>query len=133
MAKTVVTLNVYNAIKILLNGGATQKEAAEYMNISLRTANHIANSDSFEDYKQSVKAYNCKRKLEAEKNANKSAEKGGEKKDDIQPSQQEQQKQIVHNVTVQATHYMMQEMQKTNELLKFISNKLGFIVDELTK
>lgn len=35
-------------------------------------------------------------------------------------------------VTVQATHYMMQEMKKTNELLDLISRKLTFIVDSLT-
>ena len=35
-------------------------------------------------------------------------------------------------VTIQATHYMMQEMKKTNELLELISRKLAFIVDQLS-
>ena len=35
------------------------------------------------------------------------------------------------SVTIQATHYMMQEMKKTNELLELISRKLTFIVDQL--
>ena len=45
------------------------------------------------------------------------------------------QPQIVEHrqtVTVQANHYMMQEMQKTNELLELISRKLTFIVDQLS-
>ena len=135
-ANTYVTLNIFNAVKILLNGGASRKEAAEYMNISKGTVDRIAISETFEEYRQLVNAYHYKKKAEAEKKAKEKAEKAEQAEatqDTVQPAQQEQPKQIVHNVTVQATHYMMQEMQKTNELLKFISNKLGFIVDELTK
>ena len=35
-------------------------------------------------------------------------------------------------VTIQATHYMMQEMKRTNELLELISRKLTFFVDQLS-
>ena len=35
-------------------------------------------------------------------------------------------------VTIQATHYMMEELRKTNEYLRLISNKLAYIVEELT-
>ena len=34
-------------------------------------------------------------------------------------------------VTIQATHYMMEEMKKTNELLTLLNAKLAFIVEEL--
>lgn len=52
----------------------------------------------------------------------------------LPPSQLPQPQVIEHRqtVTVQATHYMMQEMKKTNELLDLISRKLAFIVDSLT-
>ena len=45
-------------------------------------------------------------------------------------------KEIVEHrqtIVVQASHYMLEEQKKTNELLTLISNKLSFIVDELTK
>lgn len=47
----------------------------------------------------------------------------------------EQKKPILNPTTVkiEATHYMMTELQKTNELLTAISAKLAYIVDELTK
>ena len=35
-------------------------------------------------------------------------------------------------VTIQATHYMMQEMKRTNELLELISRKMAYIVDQLS-
>ena len=34
-------------------------------------------------------------------------------------------------IRLEATHYMMEEMKRTNELLTCISAKLAFIVDEL--
>ena len=50
-----------------------------------------------------------------------------------QPAQPTQPQVVEHRqtVTIQATHYMMQEMKKTNELLELISRKLTFIVDQL--
>lgn len=36
------------------------------------------------------------------------------------------------SIVVQANHYMMEELKKQTETLKLISNKLAFIVDELT-
>ena len=50
-----------------------------------------------------------------------------------QPAQLPQPQVVEHrqSVTIQATHYMMQEMKKTNELLELISRKLTFIVDQL--
>ena len=70
-ANTYVTLNIFNAVKILLNGGASRKEAAEYMNISKGTVDRIAVSETFEDYRQMVNAYHYKKKAEAEKKAKK--------------------------------------------------------------
>ena len=50
------------------------------------------------------------------------------------PQQSQPTKVIEHRqtVTVQATHYMMQEMKRTNELLELISRKMAFIVESLT-
>ena len=47
------------------------------------------------------------------------------------PAQQPQVVEHRQTVTIQATHYMMQEMKRTNELLELISRKMAFIVDQL--
>ena len=49
-----------------------------------------------------------------------------------QPPQPTQVIEHRQTVTVQATHYMMQEMKRTNELLELISRKMAFIVESLT-
>ena len=48
------------------------------------------------------------------------------------PAQQPQVVEHRQTVTIQATHYMMQEMKRTNELLELISRKMAFIVDQLS-
>ena len=60
----------------------------------------------------------------------KKAEK--EKKEKVEKTK-EQKAVNGYTVKVEATHYMMEELKKANDTLKLISNKLAFIVDELTK
>ena len=50
------------------------------------------------------------------------------------PEAKQETVKVVHeqSVTIQATHYMMEELRRTNELLTLISNKLAFVVDQLT-
>jgi hypothetical protein len=107
-----VTEKVFNAVKAMLKGGATYAEISETVGIAPSTVYIIKKSASFEEYVGIQRRPNI---VEAKSN--------------------EQNKQEVSNPTVvkvEATHYMMQELQKTNELLKGISAKLAFIVDELT-
>ena len=119
MQKTKVTKRIYEAAKILFKGGATAKEVAEYLEIGSSTAQRIKAAETYEEYVQatsagvfSVKAIKAKE----------TAEKQHETKETPR-----------YNVTIQATHYMEQELRKANELLTGISAKLAFIVDELTK
>lgn len=109
----------FKAIKILLNGGATTKEAAEFMQVSCATISYIRNAETYEEYKNTVAARSTAKR--------KAAQKPQETK------QQTAAPQVVNPtiIRVEATHYMMQEMQKTNELLTLISNKLGAIIDDL--
>lgn len=39
--------------------------------------------------------------------------------------------EIYHNITIQANHYMMEELQKQTKLLTLIGNKLTAIMEEL--
>lgn len=147
-----VTESVFNAVKILLKGGAKNIECAEYMHISDSAVSLIKKSETYEEYKQicytTSSAYRkkmaaIKAKEEAEKAAKEKEEKEKQEKlvaekvgavPATQMMKQEPPTQIVeHRQTIQitATHYMMEEMKKTNELLKIINNKLGAIIDDL--
>lgn len=117
-----MTESKYKAIKMLLNGGATHKEAADYMGVSEVTVYRVNASETWVEYTNMM----------AEKTL--AARNEREAKRTAQPQETkpvEVVKEVRQTVTVQATWAMMQEMQKTNELLKLISNKLAFIVDEL--
>jgi hypothetical protein len=140
MAKGVkMTEAKFKAIKILLAGGATYKETAESMGVSTVVVGYCKHSETFEEYRQKiyVTSGGYRRKLAAEKKAQeeKEAQETAEQKKAEPETPVAEQNVVEHRqtVTIQATHYMMEEMKKTNELLKLISSKLAFIVDELTK
>lgn len=118
MQKTKVTKRIYEAAKILFKGGATAKEVAEYLEIGSSTAQRIKAAETYEEYVQATSAgvFSVKA-IKAKETAEK----------------QHETKETRYNVTIQATHYMEQELRKANELLTGISAKLAFFVDELTK
>lgn len=134
-----LTEKQFNAIKTLLKGGATQKEAAEYMQVSPNTAFWIGKAETFEEYLhiKAEKQLSKKKQVAAMKAKQEAAQKVAAEVGAMPAAKLAQQTPAapqVMNPTVirlEATHYMMQEMQKTNELLKQISAKLAFIVDEL--
>lgn len=136
--KAHITSNMFNAIKIMLNGGATGKEVEEYLGVSDSTVSRIKKAETFEEYRQmcaATHAYYLKKKAKEEQKKAEQEQKAKEAAEQVDmnsaPQKQEYQKPVVHSVTIQATHYMMEEMQKTNDLLKLINNKLGAIIDDL--
>lgn len=122
-----LTEGQFKAIKTLLRGGATQKEAAEYMKVSPNTAFWVAKAETFEEYQQITAERHLEHKRVAVIKA-KEAEKTAAQSTPAQPQQVVEYRQ---NVTIQATHYMMQKLEETNALLRQISNKLGYIVEDL--
>ena len=116
-----LTESKFKAIKTLLKGGATQKEAAEYMKVSANTAFWVNKAETFEEYVQ----INASRHLEKRQVAAIKAKKANKETTAPQVVEYRQ------NVTIQATHYMMQKLDETNALLKQISNKLACIVEDL--
>ena len=123
--KVKVDERLWWAVKTLLKGGSSIKDAAEYFMLSVNTVSRINASENYQDYKQMIAA--CHAQYRKPKN------KMPEKPDE-EPKEEEPKQQVIEHrqsVTIQATHYMMTEMQKTNDLLKMISAKLAFIVDEL--
>lgn len=118
-----LTESKYKAIKIMLKGGATVKEVEEYLQISNPTIYAVRKSENYEEYIQiSAERHLTSRQAAAIKSKTKE-----------QPKEEPKEvvKEVRQTVTIQATHYMMQELQKSNELLTLISKKLAFIVDEL--
>lgn len=134
-----VTESVFKAVKILSEGGATIKEISEYMKLGECTVTYIRRAETFEEYKQIIAALHAKwRQKKAAEKAAKEAPKEEPKeppKEEPKEAPKEEPKVVEHrqSITIQATHFMMQELQKTNELLTGISAKLAFIVDELTR
>ena len=59
-----ITIKTFNAVKILLEGGASIKEAADFMGISEMSAKRIKASKDFDEYKSrsSGSYYIAKRK-----------------------------------------------------------------------
>ena len=134
---TKVTESVFKAVKILLKSGETQTACAEYMNISVHSVQRIAVAEDFEDYKNRISAYYFSKKKKAEeakkaeeeRKAAEEAKKAEEKKLPPQPTP------IVlpqHKpINGEDSYQLVRLMKEQNEMLKLISNKLAFIVDEL--
>lgn len=109
MGKAKITEQTFKAVKQLTAGKATINECAKYFNIAHATVSRIRAAETFEEYL-------------------KTARKPSE------PKKEPEVKEAVVNPTVvkvEATHYMMQELQRTNELLTGISAKLAQIVSDL--
>ena len=130
---TKVTERIFNAVKQLTAGGATIPECAEYFMLAHSTVSRIRASESYEDYKHTATVAYLKVK---ERNKKQEAKEAAEKVGAVPASTLVElpQTQVVEHkqtIQIQATHYMTEEMRKTNELLTCISKKLAFIVDEL--
>lgn len=134
MRKT-VDARLFNAVKIMLNGGATYDEITDYLEVSSATIGRIRNAANFDEFIKARKAaaYMAKQKYNAVK------EKAAEPEPAPAPvpapvpaPQPEIVKEVRQSVTVQTTHFTMQKLDKIIELLTGISAKLAFVVDELT-
>lgn len=136
-----LTESKFKAVKILLAGGASVAECAEYMQLGESVVYRIRMTESWEEYNQQTAARMiAEKKRKAEKAAKQAAAKEVADKVGAVPAKElvmpeektaEVIKEIRQTVTVQATHYMEEQQRKTNELLTLISAKLAFIVDEL--
>lgn len=122
MAKN-ISMTKYNAIRMLIDSGASMDEITEMMRIAKSTVMAAQKAKNYRDFIDTV-------------NSNTFIAIASQKKKKEQNEQNEQ--QILQreaekpSVTLLANHYLMEEIRKQTELLKTISAKLAFIVDELT-
>lgn len=99
-----MTEEKFNHIKILLKGGATQEQAAEIAGVCTATVCRVGKAATWADYQ----------------NRGKKAE------------QKTEQKAPTHEIVVQASHYMNEELRNANETLRLIKNVLTALYEELT-
>ena len=140
--KAKITESKWKAIKILINSGATYKEIHEMFDVSNTIISFTKSSESYEEFRHKVyvtsgayrkkMAAQEKAKQEKQKKVAEIAKEVGAVtaseivKDEPKPVQESRQ-----TIVVQASHYMLEEQKKTNELLTCISNKLAAIVSDL--
>lgn len=123
-----ITENIYNAVKMILKGGATAQETADAMGISTNSVYRINKSGTYSEYVNL--AY-----------MNGSARYRATTKEETEPKAEPKAEPIAEPLKQQggtlSTGYQMnrifEALKEQNEILRLLSNKVAFIVDELTK
>ena len=121
-----ITINVYNCVKTLNQCGSATAEIAEYLKVNPETVRRILRSDDFDDYKAQLTAvrlaYEARKKVKTEP----------------APKPEPATQADVKKPTVMipyAIEGLIREQNKLitdqNELLKLISKKLAWIVEQL--
>lgn len=123
--RTRITENIYNAVKLILRGGAKTKEAAEAMGISVNSVHRIDKANSYDEYVNMAYMNGSARYREQEKK---------EKEERQEKPHGEPLKlpggQLSSGYQINRIYELLKEQ---NEILKLLSNKVAFVVDELTK
>lgn len=115
------------------------------MDVSVSTAKAVKSTNSYEDCLQQIRGNIClardaywrKKKEKAAKAAAKAAVKADPKEMQTSASQapvlrEAPKETILPTVTLVANHYLMEEFRKQTELLRTISAKVGWLVEELS-
>lgn len=112
-----LTFQKYNAIRILLESGETVEVIADTFQCRKETVLIVKRCETYEQYKQecNVLKFQAKAKKRQEKMESNTGNAG----------------MNIGQIKIEATHYMMEELRKNNELLTLISNKLTSIMEEL--
>ena len=122
---TKITPGIFSAAKLLIGNGANNTEVSKYLKVSMDVVAMFRKAETYEEYQALM--YQYSQEMRKRQAAIKAKEQTKEEpaKAECKPDE------INRVVTVQLSHYVMQELQKQNELLTGISNKLAFIIDEL--
>lgn len=111
---------MYNHAKLLLKGGATIKKAAECLGISSWTVGMIGRTDDLEEYRKACNERNEKQKKVPEK----------------KPVKNDNPPDLKLPGGTMSSAYMMNRiihlLEDQNKSLELISNKLAFIVEQLS-
>ena len=133
-----VTKKIFEAVKILLESGTPVKEICKYLKLSDATVYVLKSCEKYEDYEQyvaeKIAKSNAARSIKmkkAKEAANTEEAPAPQVEAKVEPPVQV----VEHRqtVTIQATHYMMEEMKKQNETLALVSNKLAYMMEGMEK
>ena len=119
-----LTPKTFQAIKTLLAGGATYEECANYMDVSVSTVGRVARAENFQEYGNSIAAI---------------AIRCNQKKVKADTTEQEATPELdlkMPGGTLSGAYQInriVELLKAQSETLVLISNKLAFIVDELTR
>ena len=111
-----LTFQRYNAIRILLNSGEDIDVIVETFLCKKETVLLVKRCETYEQYKQECQV------LKFQHKAKKAQEKTGNTVGSAGMN--------IGQIKIEATHYMMEELKRNNELLTLISNKLTAIMEE---
>lgn len=137
---------MFDCIKILLEGKASYTEIQDFTNVGRTTISRIAHSDSWEDYQQQMAAmrvaWHCRvaeKKAKEQAVADRAMRAMEEKENTIKAGAEAVKAVPAASLIPQpkadpvyGANRICELLTHQNELLKAISNKLAFIVDELT-
>ena len=124
-----VDKRMFDCVKQLLKAGSTWPEIEDYLGIGNTCISRIARAENWQDYTDQLAAIALKQR---EKKAKKAAEE--KKAEQVKQPEENAGNQVVEHrqsVTVQTTYYVSQKLDAMTELLKGISAKLAFIVEDL--
>ena len=135
-----VDQKMFNAVKVLIAGGATIAECSDYMGISTSKVKWIKTAETLEEYRNILAALGTRKsmrrkqaKLEKEKAEEAAKAAKAPKPVEVAPAP-EPKPEVVETkqtVMVQTSYYVTQKMDKLVELLTSISKKLAYICEDL--
>lgn len=120
-----MTNQQFITVKTLQEAGSSSQEIATYLKLGHKAVCVAYRSETYDEYKNECTAIAMRAKAKKKEEPVEAKTK--------QPEEPAQPKIVEHRqtITIQATHYMMEEMKDMKELLKVISAKLAFIVEDL--
>ena len=128
MKGKIVTEEIFGMVKALVAGGARNVDIIKYTGLSDLTIGRIRHAEDIEGYKRVVAE--SKRKVK-EKKAKEAAKKAEEKKEYAKPVAEDTMVQVAQVSTYQVNR-LIEKVAEQNELLRLISAKMAYIVEQLT-
>ena len=141
---TKVTRTMYDCVKLMLKSKASAEDIVGYFNISKSTVYRILNSETFDEYHERVRAdlyMKQKKAKEAQEAKEKAEAEAVAKAVSAVPAAPAAAQPVLTDMQMKggalSANYQMNRMydavKQLNETMTLISNKLAFIVEELTK
>ena len=120
MAKRKIDIKAFKAVKTMLSGGATIEETSEFLDVSPATISRIRQSETYEEYRQIIAAMWVKQKAQEQQESKPTAEPA--------PAPVPVPMSLNQGSLNNRIYELLKEQ---NEMLKLISNKMAFIVEQL--